>query len=84
MDGWTIGLIVGGVLIVLLLALTAVVVAAAARVGRQVNEVMVALEDVRSKTEALAELERLGEATVPDGAASRGPEGEEQGGQTGP
>ena len=83
MDGWTIGLIVGGLLVVLLLALTAVVVSAAARVGRQVHEVLVALEDVRSKTEALAELERLGEATVPNGAATTSPEGEAPGGQAG-
>lgn len=83
MDGWTIGLIVGGALVVLLMVLTAMVVSAAARVGRQVHEVMVALEDVRSKTEALADLERIGDATVPDGAAGRAPEGEERGGPPG-
>jgi hypothetical protein len=48
-----------------------------------VHEVLVALEDVRSKTEALAELERLGEATVPNGAATTSPEGEAPGGQAG-
>jgi urease gamma subunit len=83
-DGWTIALIVGGILLVLLLALTAMVVSAAARVGRQVNEVMVALEEVRSKTEVLAELERMGDATVPDGAAGSLPDGEEGGGQAVP
>ncbi len=81
MDGWTIGLIVGGVVAVLLLVLTAIVASVAARVGRQVQEVLVALEDVRAMTEGLAELERMGDATVPDGAATRPPEEEGPGGK---
>ncbi len=81
MDGWTIGLVIGGAVIVLLLVLMTVVVRAAARVATQVQEVLVALEDVRAKTDGLATLDRMGDATITDGAVTRPVPDEKAGGE---
>ena len=80
MDGWTIGLLIGGAGIVLLLVLMLVVVKTASKVASRAEAVLVALEDVQAKTN-LSGLDGMRGATVTDGGASKaGPE-DDAGGQ---
>ncbi len=71
MDGWTIGLLIGGVGIVLVLALMAVVMLVASKTARNAQAVLVALEDVRAKIEAASSLDQVAGAVPGDGAANR-------------
>ncbi|MDP9070769.1 MAG: hypothetical protein M3N68_05700 [Actinomycetota bacterium] len=57
MDGWTIVLVIGGAMIVLLMALVAVITITARRIAVKAEAVLVALEEVRTKTLGLSELD---------------------------
>ncbi len=81
MDGWTIGLLIGGAAIVLLLVLMVVVVRTASKVASRAEAVLVALEDVRAKTD-LSGLDAMGGATVTDGGARKEGPGDSAGGES--
>ena len=71
MDGWTIVLVVGMALIVLLMALVAVISITARRLASRAEAVLVALEEVRAKTLALADLDG-GQPPPPNGGGRAG------------
>ncbi len=64
MDGWIIGLVVGGVLLLGLVVVLRVVVKAAATTAETAQAILVALEDLRSTTAPLAQLGRLDPETL--------------------
>jgi type II secretory pathway component PulM len=59
MNGWIIGLVAGGVLLLVLVVLLGVVVKAAATTAKTAQAVLAAMEEVRANTAALAELGEL-------------------------
>ncbi len=71
MDAWTIVLVIGMVLIVLLMGLVAVISITARRLTSRAEAVLVALEEVRTKTLGLAELDG-GEQPPPNGGGRAG------------
>ena len=72
MDGWTIVLVVGMALIVLLMGLVAVISITAKRLASRTEAVLVALEELRTKTLGLAELQGVEPPSPADGRGGPG------------
>jgi len=56
LDGWIIGLIAGGVLLLCLMVLVGVVIKAASTTAQTAQAILVALEDVKASTAPLSKL----------------------------
>ena len=72
MDAWIIGLVAGAVLLLVLVVVLRVVVKAAATTAETAQAILVALEDVKSRTAPLSDLgqfdpETLGPSVSPNG-----------------
>ncbi len=72
MDGWTIVLVVGMLLIALLMGLVALISVTARRLASRAEAVLEALEEVRSKTEAMAGLAGGEQPPPPNGGGPAG------------
>jgi hypothetical protein len=84
MDGWLVALLAGMVVLVLLTVLLGIVVRAAARTVETSQAILVAREEVRARTEGLAELQALAtRRTGPDTPAPGHPDGQGQEGDAG-
>ena len=70
MDGWTIVLVIGGAMIVLLMALVAVITITARRLASKAEAVLVALEELRTNTLGMSELDQ---DQRPPAASDEGP-----------
>ncbi len=68
MDGWTIGLVAGGALLLGLVVLFGVVVKAAATTARTAQAILMALEEVKASTAPLSDLRQFD----PDGTVASG------------
>jgi hypothetical protein len=76
LDGWIIGLVVGGVLLLGLVVVLRVVVKAAATTAETAQAILVALEDVKSSTAPLTNLRQFDpEMLRPDVSAGTGTPG---------
>ena len=76
MSGWAIALLVGAAVLVLLVGLLVVVLRAAARTAASTQAVVDALEELRTKTLVLDDLDALGR-TLSDTVTSATPDGRE-------
>jgi Sec-independent protein translocase protein TatA len=78
-DGWTIALAVGMVLIVVLVVLLVVVTVTASKLATKAQAVLVALDEVRTTTQALSELEEAARIDATNGPP-QAPSGDAPGG----
>lgn len=75
MSAWAIATVAGGALAILILVLLVVVSRAAARTAANAQEILVALEEVRVRTAALAELDGVADAAARAVSATNGTSG---------